>query len=86
MPTWAETARSELNRIPGRRESADLTPTEEQIARLAATGLTNREIASRAFISLKTVETTLSRAYAKLSVRSRTQLVQAMAARNPPAQ
>lgn len=56
------------------------------MSRLAAAGLTNREIASRAFISLKTVETNLSRAYAKLSVRSRTQLVQAMAARNPPAQ
>lgn len=85
-PSWAEIARTELRRIPGRRKSADLTITEEQIARLAAAGLTNREIASHAFISLKTVEATLSHAYARLSVRSRAQLVQAMAARNPPAQ
>ena len=84
-PVWAELARSELQRIPIRRESADLTPTEERIARLAAAGLTNREIAGQAFVSLKTVEANLSRAYAKLSVRSRAQLVQAMAARNPPA-
>jgi DNA-binding CsgD family transcriptional regulator/tetratricopeptide (TPR) repeat protein len=83
---WADLARGELRRIPIRRVSADLTATEERIARLAAAGLTNREIAGQAFVSLKTVEANLSRAYAKLSVRSRAQLVQAMAARNPPAQ
>ena len=84
-PVWADIASGELQRIPIRREPAGLTSTEEQIARLAAAGLTNREIASRAFISIKTVEANLSRAYAKLSVRSRTQLVQALAAPNPPA-
>lgn len=83
-PSWAAIAHGELTRIPVRREPADLTITQEQIARLAAAGLTNREIASQAFVSLKTVEANLSRAYAKLSVRSRAQLVQAMAARNPP--
>jgi DNA-binding CsgD family transcriptional regulator len=83
-PVWAELARGELQRIPIRRESADLTATEERIAQLAAAGLTNREIAGQAFVSLKTVEANLSRVYAKLSVRSRAQLVQAMATRNPP--
>ncbi len=80
-PAWADITRSELKRIPVRREPADLTSTQEQVARLAAAGLTNREIASQAFISLKTVEANLSRAYVKLGVRSRTQLVNAMAAR-----
>ena len=83
--SWADRARVELRRIPFRRESADLTSTEEHIARLAAAGLTNREIAGQAFISMKTVEANLSRVYAKLSVRSRAQLVRALAARNPPA-
>jgi DNA-binding CsgD family transcriptional regulator len=83
-PAWAARARTELKRIPVRRTTSDLTATQEQIARLAAAGLTNREIASQAFISIKTVEANLSRIYAKLSVRSRAQLVQALAERNPP--
>ena len=83
-PVWAGLARDELKRIPVRRTARDLTSTEEQIARLAAAGLTNREIAGRAFISPKTVEANLSRVYAKLGVRSRAQLAAAMAARNPP--
>jgi len=50
------------------------TPAERQAAELAATGLTNRQIAVRLFLSEKTVEAHLSRAYRKLGVRSRTQL------------
>jgi DNA-binding CsgD family transcriptional regulator len=52
-----------------------LTPTEQQIAALAATGLTNREIANQAFVSLKTVEANLARIYRKVGVRSRAELV-----------
>jgi DNA-binding CsgD family transcriptional regulator len=52
-----------------------LTPTEQQIAALAATGLTNREIANQAFVSLKTAEANLARVYRKLGVRSRAELV-----------
>lgn len=54
--------------------AAVLTPAEARIATMAAAGASNREIASRMFLSVKTVEATLTRIYRKLGVRSRTQL------------
>ena len=81
-PIWADRVRGELKRIPVRRAQTGLTATEEEIARLAAAGLTNRQIAERVFVSLKTVEANLSRAYDKLGVHSRTQLVLAMSQRD----
>lgn len=51
-----------------------LTPSERRVARLATEALTNREIAERLFVSEKTVEAHLSRAFRKLGVRSRTEL------------
>jgi DNA-binding CsgD family transcriptional regulator len=53
---------------------AELSPTEERVARLAAVGRTNREIAGTLFISVKAVEANLTRVYAKFEVRSRTEL------------
>lgn len=51
-----------------------LTPQEQAVARLVARGLTNREVATELVLSAKTVEHHLSRVYAKLGLRSRTEL------------
>jgi DNA-binding CsgD family transcriptional regulator len=78
---WVERARSELGRIGGRAAvSSGLSASEERVARLAAAGRTNREIADELFVSVKTVEATLSKAYRKLQVRSRTELGPALSA------
>jgi DNA-binding CsgD family transcriptional regulator len=73
-PLWVEKARAELERTHLREAPSELTPSEEQMARLAASGLKNREIAERLFVSPKTVEANLARAYRKLGVRSRAEL------------
>src|SRR4029077_13496878 len=76
---WIERVDRELARIPVRRASDARSATEEQIAMLAATGLTNREIAERAFVSPKTVEANMARIYRKLDISSRAELGRAMA-------
>ncbi|MGK4579249.1 AAA family ATPase [Kitasatospora sp. HPMI-4] len=57
---------------------AELTASEHRIAELVAGGATNREVAATLFVSVKTVEGTLSRVYRKLGVRSRTSLARAL--------
>jgi DNA-binding CsgD family transcriptional regulator len=57
-----------------------LTPSERRIAKLAAEGMTNREIAQTLFLSVKTVESHLRSAYRKLDVSSREQLPAALEA------
>lgn len=78
---WIVRTVTELARVGGRRPSGQvLTPTEERVARLAAAGLSNKEIAAAVGSSVTTVETHLTRVYAKLEVRSRVQLGRLLAA------
>jgi DNA-binding NarL/FixJ family response regulator len=86
-PGWAEDARSELERVGARRPSpaGELTPTERRVAELAVQGLANKEIAQALVVSVSTVEFHLSNTYAKLGVRSRTQLAGRLAAPAEPA-
>ena len=74
-PLWSERAAEELARIGLRRASPDgLTENERRVAELAASGLTNREVAAQLFMSPKTVEANISRVYRKLGINSRAQL------------
>jgi DNA-binding CsgD family transcriptional regulator len=77
-PLWAERARHELRRLGLRTEGDELTATERQVAELAASGLSNREIAERAFLSVKAVEGNLTRVYRKLEIHSRGGLARAL--------
>lgn len=79
-PLWAARARAEADRLglqPG--EATGLTPTERRVAELAATGLTNRQVAAALHISPKTVEANLARVYQKLEIHSRAELGRRMA-------
>ena len=78
-PAWEAQARSELDRVGLRRSSDELTATERRVAELAAEGLTNREVAARAFVSPKTVQANLTRVYRKLGISSRAELGARMA-------
>ena len=73
---WEGHAASELARIGGRPPApVDLTQAEREVAGLVAQGHSNAEVAARLHVSIRTVETHLTHAYAKLGVRSRTALV-----------
>ncbi|MGZ4298795.1 MAG: ATP-binding protein, partial [Solirubrobacteraceae bacterium] len=78
-------ARAELAAIGIRPRTTDrsgaqsLTPSERRVAQLAAAGQTNREIAQTLFVTEKTVETHLGRAFRKLDVTSRRQLPDVLA-------
>ena len=71
---WATKARAELGRISGRTRSEGLTPAERRVAALVAEGRTNREVAAMLFLGERTVASHLNHIYAKLGVRSRTEL------------
>jgi DNA-binding CsgD family transcriptional regulator len=74
---WAAAAGAELTRVSGRRSagSNELTASEQRVVELAKYGLSNKQIAAQLFVSVYTVEAHLSHAYAKLGVRSRSQLI-----------
>ena len=83
--SWGDLARSELRasgersrrRIPEARDQ--LTAQELQIAQLAATGLSNREIGQRLYLSHRTIGTHLYRVFPKLGITSRAELGTALA-------
>jgi predicted ATPase/class 3 adenylate cyclase/DNA-binding CsgD family transcriptional regulator len=60
---------------------ASLTPTELDVVRLVSEGLANKDIATRLFVSPRTVQTHLTHVYTKLGLTSRVQLVQEAARR-----
>ncbi|WP_345637412.1 helix-turn-helix transcriptional regulator [Rugosimonospora acidiphila] len=78
---WTAQATTELraagDHVEPRRASADglLTAQQERIARLVADGATNREVAARLFLSPRTIDHHLRNIFARLGVRSRTELV-----------
>jgi DNA-binding CsgD family transcriptional regulator len=79
---WTERTRAEQAAIGGRAGSGDqLTPSERRLAELVAEGRSNKAIAAALFITPKTVETKLSRIYAKLGVHSRAELVHRLSER-----
>ena len=69
-----------MHRVPaptGRRRAAPaggLTPGEQRVAELVASGLSNKQVAEQLYISATTVDTHMRKVYAKLGIRSRTQL------------
>jgi DNA-binding CsgD family transcriptional regulator/tetratricopeptide (TPR) repeat protein len=77
---WSEQVTAELSRVGGRRSAApgELSETELRVARLAAQGRSNKQIASELYVTVHTVEKHLSHVYAKLGVRSRGQLAAAL--------
>jgi DNA-binding CsgD family transcriptional regulator len=86
MEAFAERARGELlatgEKVRKRTAETrdDLTAQERQIAQLASTGLSNPEIATRLFLSPRTVEYHLGKVFTKLGVNSRKELGRALRA------
>ncbi|MEV7123462.1 ATP-binding protein [Kitasatospora griseola] len=82
---WRDRAAAELRAAGAEVPAADagaaqepLTPQERRIAELAAQGLTNRDIAARLYLSPRTVGYHLRKVFAKLGIRARAQLRDAL--------
>jgi DNA-binding CsgD family transcriptional regulator len=71
---YAQRRRGERKRPTSGWDS--LTPTERDVVRLVSEGLANNDIATRLFVSPRTVQTHLTHVYTKLSLTSRVQLAQ----------
>ena len=87
----AERARTELRAAGGPSSEPEgtgveqLTVSERRVAKLAADGLSNPEIAQALFVTRKTVETHLGRAYRKLGISGRGELANALGEQAPAA-
>ncbi len=68
---WLPRVDDEISRLGRSRQPSQLTPAERRVAELAASGMTNREIAASLVLSTRTVESTLSAVYRKLGTKSR---------------
>lgn len=77
--SWGTRAERELA-MSGLRPSAgeELTPSEREVAQLAVQGMKNREIAEHLSVSVKTVESHLTKVFVKVGVRHRVELVRAL--------
>jgi DNA-binding CsgD family transcriptional regulator len=90
--SWAQRAQAELRAcgvtVAGASSERDalweLTPQQRQIVRLASTGLTNRQIGDRLFLSPRTVSSHLYRSYPKLGIAGRRQLRDVIARASSP--
>lgn len=71
--SYVQRGQGQRKRPPSGRRS--LTPTEQQVVDLLGEGLTNKDVAERMFVSVRTVTSHLTHIYAKLEVSSRTELV-----------
>lgn len=71
-----------VHTVRGPRGHAELTPQEDAVTSLVAQGLSNREVAAELYVSPKTVQYHLTRIYAKLGVRSRSELAALAASRS----
>jgi DNA-binding CsgD family transcriptional regulator len=78
---FALVTRSELQHVGGRAPAGahQLTRAEDRVARLVASGLSNKDVAAELYVAVSTVEATLTRVYRKLGVRSRSQLASSLA-------
>jgi DNA-binding CsgD family transcriptional regulator len=74
-------ARPRRERLTGQEA---LTASERRVARMAAEGMTNREIAQALFVTMKTVAMHLTRTYEKLEITGRAQLPAALGTLDPP--
>jgi len=75
---FIESAQEELTSIGGGSSNARLTAAEQRVADLVANGLTNQQIATRLFVSVRTIESHLASTYRKIGVRSRIELARTM--------
>ncbi len=79
-----EVAAGGVHVVRRQREHDELTRQEEVVASLVAGGRTNKEVAAELFLSAKTVQYHLTRIYAKLGVRSRSELAALRSQRTSP--